>query len=140
MSEDRGAPAPSDVIGELYRLFGEGRVAETFPLMDPEVVLHEPGDPEVLPWAGEFRGHEGVQRFYDGLARGLSRIEIDPDSLELAEIFDGRVLVLGTERGVASDTGRGYETRSAWIWTVRDGRITHLQAFHDTAAMAAAFR
>ena len=129
---------PSAVIAELYQLFGEGRLDETFALMDPDVRLVEPGDEEVLPWGGEFRGHEGLRAFYDGLARGLSHIEIDADTLEITDLGDGRVLVLATERGTASATGRTYESRSAWVWTVEDGRIVDMRAFHDTGAMAAA--
>ncbi len=140
MSDDRKFPEPRDVIAEVFHLFGAGRLEETFALMDPDVVLLEPGDPELLPWAGEFHGHEGVRRFYEGLGTSLSRIEIDPDSLSLTALDGGRVLALGTEEGTVSKTGRRYETQSAWIWTVREGRITHLRAFHDTAAMVDALR
>ncbi len=140
MNDETPQPTPRDVVAELYRLFSAGRLEETFKLMDPDVVLIEPGDPDIIPWAGEFRGHDGLRRFYDGLGEGLSHIEIDPDSLRLIPIGGNRVLALGTERGTAARTGRQYETRSAWIWTVRQGRISHLIAFHDTAAMAAAMR
>lgn len=128
----------SDVIDQLYRLFGEGRLDETLALMDPEVRLQEPGDRSVLPWAGEFVGHSGVIEFYASLGRGLSTIEIDGASLRLLGIGDDQVLTLGTERGTSAETGRTYVSRSAWLWTVQEGRITELQAFHDTAAMLAA--
>lgn len=131
---------PVRTVAELYRLFGEGHLEETFALMHPEVTLTEPGDPDVLPWAGEFRGHEGVRRFYEGLAEGLAEIQIDPDSLWLGRLDSGRVLATGTERGTAAGTGRSYETRSAWIWTVEGGLIRSLTAFHDTAAMTEALR
>lgn len=126
---------PIDVVTKLYRLFGEGRLDETFELMHTDVVLREPGDPEVLPWAGTHEGHDGLRRFYGGLGEGLTEIAIDPESLQLCRAGDGGVLALGRERGVSSATGRAYETESAWLWTVRDGRISELRAFHDTAAM-----
>lgn len=132
MSSNRN---PTAVVASLYDLFGRGQVDETFDLMHPEVVLHEPGDPALLPWAGVHRGHEGLRRFYAGLAEGLSEITIDADTLEIHAVGEDRVLALGTERGVSASTGKPYETESAWLWTVRDGRITELRAFHDTAAM-----
>ena len=128
-----------EVVASLYAWFGEGRLEETFECMHPEVVLHEPGDPAVLPWAGTHVGHEGVRTFYEGLYHGLSQIAIDADTLVLREVGDAQVLALATERGVSSKTGRSYETRSAWLWTLRDGRISELRAFHDTAAMCRAF-
>lgn len=130
---------PTAVVSNLYALFGAGRIDETFDVMDPGVVLHEPGDPSLLPWAGTHVGHAGLTRFYEALGQGLSEIEIDRDTLELLPVGDNRVLALGTERGVSADTGRAYETQSAWLWTLRDGLITELRAFHDTAAMSAAF-
>ncbi|MEZ4584861.1 MAG: nuclear transport factor 2 family protein [Gemmatimonadales bacterium] len=132
--------SPIDVVRTLYRLFGEGRLEETFELMSPEVVLHEPGDAELIPWAGEFVGHEGLRRFYGGLASALSEISIDPASLRLVPIGADEVLALGTERATGAATGKSYESRSAWHWTVREGWITGLTAFHDTAAMEAALR
>ena len=130
-------PTTSDaqVVQQLYRLFSEGRLGETLAIMAPEVVLLEPGDPDVLPWAGRFEGHDGVHRFYEALAAGLSEIAIDPDSLSIRSLGDGDVLATGTERAVSRTTSKRYETQSAWVWTVRDGRVTHLRAFHDTAAM-----
>jgi ketosteroid isomerase-like protein len=129
---------PVRVVADLYRLFGEGRLEETFELIHPEVTLVEPGDPAVVPWAGQVHGHEGVRRFYEGLGGALSEIEIDPESLTLEPMPADRVLATGAERGTVARTGRSYETRSAWIWTVVDGRISGLIAYHDTAAMVEA--
>lgn len=140
MSREHRGDMQVEVVETLYRLFGEGRVEDTFELMDPGVILNEPGDPELLPWAGEFRGLDGLRRFYEGLGSGLSSIEIDPDSLQLLPVGEDKVLAMGTERGTAAATGRAYVTKSAWIWTVRHGRIHGLQAFHDTAAMERALR
>ena len=129
-----------DVIARLYRLFAEGRLGETFDLMASDVELDEPGDEALIPWAGQFRGHAGLQRFYDGLAAGLSSIEIDTEALQILPVGRDQVLALGTERGTSAGTGTSYHTRSAWLWTVHDGRITRLVAYHDTGAMEAAFR
>lgn len=52
------------------------------------------------------------------------------------DVESGRVLALGTERGVSAATGRPYATSSAWLWNVHASRATEMLAFHDTAAMA----
>jgi ketosteroid isomerase-like protein len=131
---------PLEIVATLYHLFNEGRLDEKFDLMAPEVVVNEPGDAAHIPWAGEFRGHDGLRRFYDGLAEALSTIEIEPGSLELLPVGNEQVLALGTEGGISAKTGRSYVTRSVWLWTVREGGIGELTAFHDTAAMEAALR
>lgn len=129
---------PVEVIGRLYALFADGRLEETLDLVDRDVVLLEPGDPALLPWAGRFEGHDGVRRFYEGLGQGLSEIAIDPSTLVVRSAGEGEVLATGTERAVSRRTSKSYETHSAWLWTVRDGRVIRLHAFHDTAAMAEA--
>ena len=133
-------PAAVDVVRQLYSLFGQGRLEETFELMSDDVELFEPGDADVVPWAGRFHGHDGLREFYRALGDTLSEIDISDDSLEIVKVGDRRVLALGTERGVVSRTGRSYVTHSAWLWEVEDGRIARLSAFHDTAAMVDALR
>lgn len=130
--------SPVDVVRTLYERFGEGDLEATFPLMHDDVELNEPGDPSVLPWAGTFIGHDGLRRFYGSLADGLSSIAIDPASLQLYLIGDDAVLVLGTERG-ESKSGGTYVSHSAWVWQTSVGKISRMTAYHDTAAMAAAF-
>ncbi|MGE0553639.1 MAG: nuclear transport factor 2 family protein [Gemmatimonadales bacterium] len=46
----------------------------------------------------------------------------------------------GRERATGAATGKRYESRAAWHWTVHEGRITGLTALHDTAVMQAAAR
>lgn len=140
MKRQSNESEPVGVIRELYRLFGAGQLDETIALMAPDIVLREPGDPDVLPWAGVFEGHDGVRRFYAGLARGLSSLRIEPDSLRFLPLPRDQVLVLGTERGTSASTGRGYVTESAWLWKVRDGLVRSLTAYHDTWAMMNAMR
>jgi ketosteroid isomerase-like protein len=129
---------PIEVVRTLYDLFSSGRLDETYAIMASDVVLFEPGDPGLLPWAGRFEGHEGLRRFYGGLAEGLTEIAIDPTSLSIQRISDTEVLATGIERATARRTSKTYETHSAWVWTVQNGRVTHLRAYHDTAAMALA--
>lgn len=131
---------PVELVRKLFDLFGDGLLDQTFALMSPDVVLVEPGDPARLPWAGVFHGHEGLQRFYDGLSAGLSEITIEKQGLRILRVDDATVLVLGTERAVSATTHRAYSSSSAWLWELRHGKICRLTAFHDTGAMENAMR
>jgi ketosteroid isomerase-like protein len=57
---------------------------------------------------------------------------------EWIECADGRLLVVGTYVGRARSTGRDFEAAFAHIWGVRDGRLSSVHQFTDTALWAAA--
>ncbi len=50
-----------------------------------------------------------------------------------------KVVVLGYERGRVKSNGHGFEGRWAHVITLREGKVTRLEAYGDTAAVVAAF-
>jgi ketosteroid isomerase-like protein len=97
---------------------------------------------ELLPLSGKYverrtyRGHEGV-REWDRLRRETWHLEFCPERYEA--IGDRVVVVDGslTSRGVTS--GVELDTAVSWLFELRDGKITRLEAFldHDEALAAA---
>jgi len=95
-----------------------------YSLVDPEVVYED----EILPdHAGEaYRGYEGVIR--------AARVWLGPFekvSIELERVFSaGRHIVsLHRFRGTFRHTGMEFEGPLAYLYTFRDGRITHWRAY-----------
>ncbi|MGH2598551.1 MAG: nuclear transport factor 2 family protein, partial [Dehalococcoidia bacterium] len=89
------------------------------------------------PLAGTRRGRDQVADWFAALDEAEEILRFEP-----REFFaDGNmVLVLGFEQVRVRATGRTYENHWAFVFTVREGKITQLRAYHDTAAMAAAYR
>ena len=110
------------------------RGIEAYNAGDLEGML-ENTDPEItmvpvraLLEGGEYRGHEGVRKFFNDMEEDWEsrRIEVD----EIRDAGDDGVLVLGT----FAATGRtGTEVRYplAWHSRFRDGKLWRLQAYSD---------
>jgi ketosteroid isomerase-like protein len=96
-------------------------------VVDPEVVFD---NSNAMLDAAEYRGHEGM-REYLSLLRGMwQRQRIEP--LELIPVGDDRVIVPMKMVMVGRDE---IETvaHAANLFTVREGRITHVKAFQGKA-------
>ena len=126
------------VIRKIYAAFSAGDTQATIDMIGDGFRMFEPGPDDILPWAGRFTGKDGFMEFNERLADSLANVSIS--ELRFEAIGDGRVLVTGVETGTSAATGRSYESSSLWIWRVQDGAIVSMRAYHDTEAMAAAFR
>src|SRR5215203_172989 len=76
-----------------------------FDLLAPEVEWLVAGSPEVLPWAGVFRGPDGVTVIEIVLAGGRARA-----------------------------TGSAFESEVVRIWTFRGNEAIRVRSFYDTGA------
>ena len=95
-----------------------------YSLVDPEVVYED----EILPdHAGEaYRGYEGVIR--------AARVWLGPFekvSIELERVFSagGHIVSVHRFRGTFRHTGMEFDAPLAYLYKVRDGKITHWRAF-----------
>jgi ketosteroid isomerase-like protein len=104
-------------------------------LLADDVEWYALGSPDVLPWAGTVRGHEGVRRWLAALNEAM-----DYERFDLVEVVDaGDVVVevvLGGGKAVA--TGKPFESEIVRIWTFRGGRAVKVRSYYDTQAYAAA--
>src|SRR5438128_3628232 len=95
-------------------------------LFDPDVTYEDTTLPDHV---GEtYRGHEGVVRAterwiepYEGLL------------IELEQIVDAgdRLVSIHRARAKARHTGIEFEGLLAYLWTFRDGKVTHFRSFRD---------
>lgn len=94
-----------------------------------------PGDPTLLPWAGTWRGREGLIRQTELLHAGLAYTEF-----ELLQIFadaDDDV-VISRAGGHAKATGRSFSLETARVFTLRDGKVRRVRTYSDTGVYLAA--
>lgn len=84
-----------------------------------------------LPYAGSWRGREGVAAFLD--AHDAAEEILDFDPAEMVANGD-TVFVIGSFEGRAGPTSRTWSTTFVHVLTVSDGHLSRWRAFFDTAA------
>ena len=108
-----------------------------YDLVADDVEWYVLGSPDVLPWAGTFRGKDGVRRWM-----ALLDERLEYERFELIELFsDGdTVIEIVLAGGRARDTGRSFESEVVRVWTFREGKAVRVRSFYDTGAYERALR
>lgn len=131
--------SPSSAIAALKRFYAaEERyiatgghdfvpVAET---LDPEIVLRQP---RALPYGGEWRGHDGFERWLQAMSEAWSSAAAqDPRFIEHGDT----VVVLVTMEARARVTQRRIQTPVCHVVTAREGLLSEWRVFYwDTVAI-----
>lgn len=92
--------------------------------------------PRSIPFAGTYRGGQGMRDFLSKFMSSADILEFGPDEFHVA---DGFVTVLGHEHARSKATGREWNTRLIDTYEVRDGKIHRFMCGYDTASVADAF-
>ncbi len=123
------------VVQKAYECFGKGDISGVLNLLAEDVDSLAPGAAEV-PWAGRRRGRTQVGSFFAAIGASA-----DFEVFEATEFLGSgnRVVVLGRERLRPKTTGRAFDADWCHVWTVKDGKITVLREYIDTAAVNGAF-
>ena len=86
------------------------------------------------PLAGTHRGHAGLTAL---LQKASETVETSTEPSEYVAQGD-RVLVVGFATGIIKATNRTFEDDWVFAITVRDGKLTRIQEYIDTQALARA--
>jgi ketosteroid isomerase-like protein len=127
MSTNQSALA---VVQEVFRCFAAHDVEGLIALLDDNIEWHEP-DVDV-PWRGIYHGHNGFVNWFNIIGRELSDLTVQTHDFIPTE---DAVVVIGHESARVTATGRTYHSDFAFVFRVRQGRISSFRAYHDTAAM-----
>jgi uncharacterized protein len=111
-------------IERHYEAFNRGDLDGLLEPFDSEIVFVEEAD--VRPDAGTHSGIDGMRTFFEAMFEGSHEVAADP--LEWIEHED-KVIVPIRLHGRFRHTGIEGEARFVHVWTVRDGRITHLHMY-----------
>ena len=74
-------------------------------------------------------GHAGINRYFDDVQSAWEDWHVDIE--QLAEGADGRVLIVLIMRARGKGSGVSLESRTAHIWTLRDGLLIRNQMFRE---------
>jgi ketosteroid isomerase-like protein len=124
------------MVKELYAAFGRGDMPAMLRVLDDDIQWNYPGS-DLIPWAGSFRGHDGVQQVFAAIASQADIERFEPQRF-LAQ--DDSVVVLGWERVRVKRTSRTFEAHWTHAYTLSRGKVTTFREYTDTAATESAFR
>lgn len=110
-----------EVIRTTYAAFGRGDIPAVMANFAEDIEWYAP---DVLPHGGHARGHDGVGRFFAGLAERWSDF-----GLEIEDVVDGQTAVLARGRagGKLGGTLTGYGFAHAF--TFRDGKVARFDEY-----------
>jgi len=124
------------VVRTFFELFDEDRLEEMKDLLTDDFHWTYHGPP-TLPWAGEYHGAEGFDRFF-AVVHDLIDVEVC-DAYEYLDAGDD-VVVLGFSRTRVRANGARYEARWINVFRLRDGRIARYLDLFDTARVVEALQ
>ena len=124
------------LIEAMVAAFNRGDIPYILAQFADDCVLRETTSPD-LPYAGDFKGRAGAGQFFDRMLGVLA-----PDRLDIDRwVCEGEdVVALGSWAGKARSTGKGFDSRFALYFRVRDGKVAEFRGHDDTAVIAAALR
>ncbi|WP_136162109.1 nuclear transport factor 2 family protein [Sphingomonas flavalba] len=127
----------ADVVRRFFTAFGAGDMDGAFAMLAPDITWTYYGPEDRIPFAGAFRGHDGVRQFFARAAETIRIKEMTPSALVgiAGGAADGSVLGRGVEHSVSLATGREYRVEWVHVYRVKDGLMTSFEEFLDTAAV-----
>ena len=127
-------PDPTAPVRALYDAMAAHDPAAILATLDESFVgIVSRGMP--LEAGGRHDGPEAM--LHDVWGRVFAAYDLRVEADELLPAGPGRVVALGSYRGVQRDTGHEVDARFAHVVSVRDGRITRLEQITDTACWTA---
>jgi hypothetical protein len=124
------------IVMEGFRLFQSGDIPNMMALVHDDAEWLGP-EAEAVPFAGSFHGKPEVARFFSELGGSLQAMRFVVNDV-VAE--NDKVVVIGEAVWLVKSTGRTYDIPWVNVFTLRDGKILRVEAYHDTAPAERAFR
>lgn len=122
-------PSADDAVGTFYEAIRARDVARLLATLHAEFVGQIS---EGLPG-----GHGGMHRGPEAMLRDCwlpiaTAFDAVPYPADRIATVDGRTVVTGVYRGTSPSSGEGFTAAFAHIFSLRSGRIVHLQQVTDT--------
>jgi hypothetical protein len=123
------------IVESIYSAFDRGDVEFILSQLTDDIRWTSHLEP-IVPWGGDFSGKRSVPLFFQAIRESVDVEEFEP----MEWIAQGDTLVsIGRFVCRVRSTGKTANTRWAFIWKIRDGKVYSYEQFHDPA-LAVAFR
>lgn len=122
-----------DLVKQAYSNFATGNVEAVLAIFDPAIEWHESKGMPFVKGDGIFKGPDAI------VTNVFMNLPVYFDGFNVAadQIFgsDDKVVMVGYYQGTNKATGRSFKANASHVWTVKNGKITHLFQVADTATM-----
>jgi len=125
-----------ELVQSLYAAFGRGDVAFITERVTPDCEWVATG--EGLPYAGTFRGPQGVAEFFGKLVASENITHFDPR--EFYSDGGDNVVVVGSEACTVISTGKPAKTNWCMVFRLRAGKVAYWESHFDTLAYYKAYQ
>ncbi len=123
-------------IHKVYEAFGKGDVEGVVSMLTDDVTWTTPGPPDVIPYAGERRGHDQVRGYFEAFGASAQTTAFEPQRFFADEDM---VVVLGHYTFSVVKTGKVVDNDFVHTFRLKGGKISTFEGYEDSAAVVAAF-
>ena len=123
------------LVQGAYEAFGRGDMPALAEVMADDIEWVNPGDPDVDPNAGTFKGKDAVLGWFSGLTSTLDFTTFEPREF-IAQ--NDKVVSLVYAEATVRNNGRTVASHEAHVWTFRDGELSQVRIYSPITAEAAA--
>jgi ketosteroid isomerase-like protein len=124
------------IVQQMLGAFGQGDM-ETFLSFLSEDIEWEVIGPEEIPFAGKYKGKEGVMNFVQKAGEYIQIQKMDPIKI-VAQ--NDTVVIFCMETFMVNATGKMYEGKFVDVFTVKDGKVNKLTEYSDTGSIMKMFQ
>lgn len=121
-----------EIIEKMYVDFVQGNVPEILNAMSDNVVINTPGT-GIITWAGTWKGKEGAMEFFKNVGTSTTYLKFETSGF----VAEGdKVVAIGNADFTSAKTGKSGKSDWVMVWTLQDGKATHVLNQWDTEAIA----
>jgi ketosteroid isomerase-like protein len=126
--------ANTRLVQQAYQSIKAGDIQAFLNSFSQDVQWELP-DMENVPFAGKWKGHEGVRQFFSKVFEVQDVLEFEPEEY----VAQGdKVVALGKFLMRLKATDSEFSSKWAQVWTVKDGKVTRFYEYVDTAVVSRA--
>ena len=125
----------TEIVKGMYEAFNRGDITPVLNSLSDNVEWIIPGG-DGIPFAGRYRGRDGVAGFFRKLAETSDTDPIQVDQyVEQGDV----VVALGFTTGRSKPLQKQIRSSFAMVFTLRGGKVVKFEEYVDTAAIASAY-
>lgn len=136
MNQPNTTEATTALIQKLFDCYLKKDLSGLLEIVDEDCDWRFPGSHRILPWAGQYRGHQ-FTRFAEHIENSIEYITYDAHTIHA---HDTLATILSYEECRVKSTGRVFKNDLIALAEVKDDKLTRFWEYSDTAAMEEAFR